>query len=186
MSGQATKTDLTETEVIIIGVICAVILLSLIIVLIVIICRRRTNAKDYGNSSSAVSRPVVPNLQTNGNSMGPPKPQRGPDNQGSLGNGFDPPPQYQSVINNGSDTSYDSQLAKYENEMNMRNMHNLKNEAYYGVQNGSPSTPRKDPHHFLEAHDDRKDMSKGGPESGYSTPEGQQQKPKKVIYEVVV
>lgn len=42
---------------------------------------------------------------------------------GSLGNGFDPPPQYQSVINNGSDTSYDSQLAKYENEMNMRNMH---------------------------------------------------------------
>ena len=41
--GQATKTDLTETEVIIIGVICAVILLSLIIVLIVIICRRRTN-----------------------------------------------------------------------------------------------------------------------------------------------
>nr|XP_022324677.1 hemicentin-1-like isoform X3 [Crassostrea virginica] len=200
---QATKTDLTETEVIIIGVICAVILLSLIIVLIVIICRRRTNAKDYGNSSSAVSRPVVPNLQTNGNSMGPPKPQRGPDNQGidflylrcmgvagsravshssnhtyrSLGNGFDPPPQYQSVINNGSiplDTSYDSQLAKYENEMNMRNMHR------------SPSTPRKDPHHFLEAHDDRKDMSKGGPESGYSTPEGQQQKPKKVIYEVVV
>lgn len=45
---------------------------------------------------------------------------------GSLGHGFDPPPQYQSVINNGSiplDTSYDSQLAKYENEMNMRNMH---------------------------------------------------------------
>nr|XP_034301640.1 uncharacterized protein LOC105328290 isoform X4 [Crassostrea gigas] len=184
---QSQKTDLTETEVIIIGVICAVILLSLIIVLIVIICRRRTNAKDYGNSSTTVSRPV-PNLQTNGNSVGPPKPQRGPDNQGSLGNGFDPPPQYQSVINNGSiplDTSYDSQLAKYENEMNMRNMHNLKNEAYYGVHNGSPSTPRKDPHHFLEAQD-RKDLSKGGQESGYSTPEGQQQKPKKVIYEVVV
>lgn len=50
---------------------------------------------------------------------------------------------------------------------------------------GSPSTPRKDPHHFLEAQD-RKDLSKGGQESGYSTPEGQQQKPKKVIYEVVV
>uniref|UniRef100_K1QUJ4 Uncharacterized protein n=1 Tax=Magallana gigas TaxID=29159 RepID=K1QUJ4_MAGGI len=128
--GQSQKTDLTETEVIIIGVICAVILLSLIIVLIVIICRRRTNAKDYGNSSTTVSRPV-PNLQTNGNSVGPPKPQRGPDNQ------------------------------------------------------GSPSTPRKDPHHFLEAQD-RKDLSKGGQESGYSTPEGQQQKPKKVIYEVVV
>lgn len=142
MSGQSQKTDLTETEVIIIGVICAVILLSLIIVLIVIICRRRTNAKDYGNSSTTVSRPV-PNLQTNGNSVGPPKPQRGPDNQ------------------------------------------DLKNEAYYGVHNGSPSTPRKDPHHFLEAQD-RKDLSKGGQESGYSTPEGQQQKPKKVIYEVVV
>lgn len=46
---------------------------------------------------------------------------------------IDPPPQYQSVINNGSiplDTSYDSQLAKYENEMNMRNMH-----SKYQVQN---------------------------------------------------
>lgn len=43
--GQSQKTDLTETEVIIIGVICAVILLSLIIVLIVIICRRRTNGR---------------------------------------------------------------------------------------------------------------------------------------------
>lgn len=77
MSGQSQKTDLTETEVIIIGVICAVILLSLIIVLIVIICRRRTNAKDYGNSSTTVSRPV-PNLQTNGNSVGPPNPRGGP------------------------------------------------------------------------------------------------------------
>ncbi|XP_061183978.1 cell adhesion molecule DSCAM-like isoform X2 [Saccostrea echinata] len=211
---QADKTDLSETEVIIIGVICAVILLSLIIVLIVIICRRRTNAKHYGNPSTSVSRPVTTTLQTNGNSLGPPKPQRGQDNQGidflfldglgvsgsrgvshysnhaycSLGNGFDPPPQYQSVVKNGSiplDTSYDSQLAKYENEMNMRNMHNLKNEAYFGVQNGSPSTPRKDPHHFLEAPDDRKDVSKGGQESGYSTPEGHV-KPKKVIYEVVV
>lgn len=43
--GQSQKNDLTETEVIIIGVICAVILLSLIIVLIVIICRRRTNGR---------------------------------------------------------------------------------------------------------------------------------------------
>ncbi|XP_056010232.1 hemicentin-1-like isoform X3 [Ostrea edulis] len=184
---QAQKTDLTETEVIIIGVICAIILLGLIIVLIVIICRRRTNAKQFGNPTSSVSRPV-PSLQTNGNSGGPPKPQRGQDNQGSLGNGFDPPPQYQSVINNGSiplDTSYDSQLAKYENEMNMRNMHNLKNEAFYRGQNGSPSTLRKDPPNFLEAQDERKDTSKSGQESGYSTPEGQQ-KPKKVIYEVVV
>lgn len=32
-------------------------------------------------SSLFFSRPV-PNLQTNGNSVGPPKPQRGPDNQG--------------------------------------------------------------------------------------------------------
>lgn len=32
-------------------------------------------------SSFFFSRPV-PNLQTNGNSVGPPKPQRGPDNQG--------------------------------------------------------------------------------------------------------
>lgn len=143
MSGQADKTDLSETEVIIIGVICAVILLSLIIVLIVIICRRRTNAKHYGNPSTSVSRPVTTTLQTNGNSLGPPKPQRGQDNQ------------------------------------------DLKNEAYFGVQNGSPSTPRKDPHHFLEAPEDRKDVSKGGQESGYSTPDGHV-KPKKVIYEVVV
>lgn len=53
--GQAQKTDLTETEVIIIGVICAVILLSLIIVLIVIICRRRTN----GRRPIHVARPSI-------------------------------------------------------------------------------------------------------------------------------
>ena len=38
----------------------------------------------------------------------------------------DPPPSYNGVVSTGRitlDTSYDSQIEKYENEMNMRNMH---------------------------------------------------------------
>ncbi|KAK3107143.1 hypothetical protein FSP39_008031 [Pinctada imbricata] len=170
--------DLSETEVIIIGCVCLGILGVLIGVLIYIVCRRRRNAKQYESRVNQQSRQNMQPTQVNGNGIAPPKPQRTYDSQDSDG----PPPSYNGVIANGllsQDSSYDSQVEKYQNEMNMRNLHHLSPDA------GSPHTPRKDPAHFVDLTEDRIDNStRTGQESGYSTADGP--KPKKVIYEVVV
>ena len=73
MSGQTSTPDLTETEVIIIGCVCAAILIALLTVLVCIIIRRRKLAKQLPPQAP-------PNLAANGHAMPPQKPPRGYEN----------------------------------------------------------------------------------------------------------
>ena len=75
MSGQTSTPDLTETEVIIIGCVCAAILIALLTVLVCIIIRRRKLAKQLPPQAP-------PNLAANGHAMPPQKPPRGYENTG--------------------------------------------------------------------------------------------------------
>ncbi|XP_071172518.1 cell adhesion molecule CEACAM5-like isoform X14 [Mytilus edulis] len=134
--------DLTETEVIIIGCVCAAILVALLTVLVCIICRRRNLAKQLPPQTS-------PNIAANGHTNIPPqKPPRGYDNTGIQGldlvqthgahagvsyinpsyshddysemnrNGYPPFPRHNGNVPIDHDSSYDPE---YENEMNRLN-----------------------------------------------------------------
>ncbi|KAL3885257.1 hypothetical protein ACJMK2_025345 [Sinanodonta woodiana] len=187
--------DLSETQVIIIGCVCAAVLVILLIVLVVIICKRRQRLKKSAENETSAHRtqtqPVNGTVTTD-------KPRQGYENQDDTPmdtrNGYPPNPHYTRGESIPLDTSYDSQLEKqmFENEMNRRNA-NLNGDPYYNEKRGdlsfsnfsnSPRTPTKDPQQFITLKEDFKIEGGGGMESGYSTPE--HQKPKKVIYEVVV
>ncbi|KAK7105663.1 uncharacterized protein [Littorina saxatilis] len=192
---------LTERDVIIIACVCAVIIITLLIVLICFICRRRrANGKEYDNSG-------VPPPASNG---GVPvkKMQQGPGQSYDNADGRYPtfasssehPPTYwdsnspdhdlDGHYDHRNNLSFDSQIDRqlYEHELNRRN-----DLAIYGRADGfrgqqesihmqsRPMSPSKDKYIDLE---DRKDPSLQSQESGYST--GDINKPKKVIYEVVV
>ncbi|XP_063441730.1 hemicentin-1-like isoform X11 [Mytilus trossulus] len=134
--------DLTETEVIIIGCVCAAILVALLTVLVCIICRRRNLAKQLPPQTS-------PTIAANGHTNIPPqKPPRGYDNTGIQGldlvqthgahagvsyinpsyshddysemnrNGYPPFPRHNGNVPIDHDSSYDPE---YENEMNRLN-----------------------------------------------------------------
>ncbi|XP_045209510.2 hemicentin-1-like isoform X2 [Mercenaria mercenaria] len=185
--------DLTETQVIIIGCVCATILIVLLIILVCIIWRRRQKNKNYTND------PHSPRTVQQGNGALPSQKPRTYDNQDGLHfdnrNGY--PVQY--VSNPGDnypmgDLSYDSHSydKQYEYEMNRRNA-NISDPYYSEKQGdlsfsgGSPRTPTKDPQQFIgvpEEHIKEGGSFGSGNESGYSTPD--KAKPKKVIYEVVV
>ncbi|KAK3577322.1 hypothetical protein CHS0354_008417 [Potamilus streckersoni] len=181
--------DLSETQVIIIGCVCAAVLVILLIVLVVIICKRRQRLKKSSENETAAHRtqtqPVNGTVPTD-------KPRQGYENQDDIPmdtrNGYPPNPHYTHGESVPLDTSYDSQLEKqmFENEMNRRNA-NLNGDSYYNEKRGdlsfsnfsnSPRTPTKDPQQFINLADDRKGEGGGGTESGYSTPE--HQKPKKI------
>ncbi|XP_052061423.1 cell adhesion molecule DSCAM-like isoform X3 [Mytilus californianus] len=133
--------DLTETEVIIIGCVCAAILVALLTVLVCIICRRRKLAKQLPPQTST-------NLAANGHAIPPQKPPRGYENTGIQGldlvqthgahagvsyinpsyshddysemnrNGYPPFPRHNGNVPIDHDSSYDPE---YENEMNRLN-----------------------------------------------------------------
>ncbi|XP_021371649.1 nephrin-like isoform X2 [Mizuhopecten yessoensis] len=213
---QPSNPDLSATEVIAIGAVCAAILIVLLCVLVYFICRRRQNnaAKDYENSQNA-NRQTQP---VNGNI--PPKPKRGFDNPGMDTTEFTESYQldgsrgmsgstnmysglnhmnYPSRANNhnGSapngniplDTSYDSQLEKrlYENEMNRRN-DNLNSEAYNKQTDSSfHGAPRRDQQQYIDLHpEDHKEGGSFGSGMESGYSTPDPSKPKKVIYEVVV
>ncbi|XP_041373665.1 nephrin-like isoform X2 [Gigantopelta aegis] len=179
---------LTERDVIIIASICAVIIVTLLVVLVCFICRRRRLAgKDYQSEAATAQRtPPV-----NGTAPPPQKQSQTFDNaDGPLDL---KPPGYnrgRHLQPNGHvphDTSYDSQLEKrmYENEMNRRNENVSKSDMYRPERQGDlhfhgpPRSPTKDKYIDLEEKSDPR--LHGG---GHDTPEPN--KPKKVIYEVVV
>ncbi|XP_071095594.1 nephrin-like isoform X1 [Haliotis cracherodii] len=83
------------------------------------------------------------------------------------------------------DTSYDSQKEKqiFENEMNRRNENNSKGSRPGELQfHGIPRSPTKEK--YMDLEEKKEGSLQSGQESGYSTPDPN--KPKKVIYEVVV
>ncbi|XP_060578910.1 hemicentin-1-like isoform X2 [Ruditapes philippinarum] len=185
--------DLTKTQVIIIGCVCATILTVLLIILVCIIFKRRRKNKNYTND------PHSPRTVQQGNGAIPSQKPRTYDNQDGLHfdnrNGY--PVQYVSNPRDNypmGDMSYDSQSydKQYEFEMNRRNA-NISDPFYSEKQGdlsfngGSPRTPTKDPQQFIgvpEEHTKEGGSFGSGNESGYSTPD--KAKPKKVIYEVVV
>lgn len=176
---QSSTPDLTETEVIIIGCVCAAILIALLTVLVCIIVRRRMQAKQMP--------PQTPNiLAANGHANPPQKPPRGFENTDSELNRNGYPPFPRPNGNVPLDTSYDPE---FENEMNRRNA-NKSNSNYYNEKQGdisftgTPRTPTKDRQYIDMPAEDRKGDFNNGPESGYNTQDNP--KPKKVIYEVVV
>lgn len=197
---QPNTPDLTETQVIIIGCVCAAILVVLLVILVCIIWRRRQRNKNHTND------PHSPRTVQQGNGAIPSQKQRGYENTDGLHldnrNGY--PVQYISSPGDNypigdnypmGDMSYDSQLyeKQYEYEMNRRNA-NISGDQYYNdkqadmsFNGGSPRTPTKDPQQFInlpEEHTKEGGSFGSGNESGYSTPD--KVKPKKVIYEVVV
>ncbi|XP_070201797.1 uncharacterized protein [Littorina saxatilis] len=167
---------LTERDVIIIACVCAVIIITLLIVLICFICRRRrANGKEYDNSG-------VPPPASNG---GVPvkKMQQGPgqsyDNAGMV--------LHDSPDRGTSSVPLSSNGAPRSAHANTTNVQcNGRADGFRGQQESihmqsRPMSPSKDKYIDLE---DRKDPSLQSQESGYST--GDINKPKKVIYEVVV
>lgn len=179
MSGQTSTPDLTETEVIIIGCVCAAILIALLTVLVCIIIRRRKLAKQLPPQAP-------PNLAANGHAMPPQKPPRGYENTDSdlNRNGYPPFPRQNGNV--PLDTSYDPE---FENEMNRRNANKSSGNYYNEKQQdisftGTPRSPTKERQFIDIPSNDRKGDFINCPESGYNTPDNP--KPKKVIYEVVV
>ena len=159
MSDMSNTPDLTETEVIIIGCVCAAILIALLIVLVCIIIRRRKLAKQLPPQTP-------PNVASNGHAP-PQKPPRGLDNTDDYQrNGYLAP----SPRPNGN-------LPHHANKSNYFN--EKQGDLSFS---GSPRSPTKDKQ-FLDMSDERLEYN-NGQESGYNTQDNP--KPKKVIYEVVV
>ncbi|XP_071172506.1 cell adhesion molecule DSCAM-like isoform X4 [Mytilus edulis] len=207
--------DLTETEVIIIGCVCAAILVALLTVLVCIICRRRNLAKQLPPQTRHSVRFATndkyqtvafeylrsPNIAANGHTNIPPqKPPRGYDNTDSEmnRNGYPPFPRHNGNVPIDHDSSYDPE---YENEMNRLNANqvprfgsdfeeqdksNYFNEKQGDISfTGSPRSPIKDKQYIDMSSEHRKGDLINGQESGYNTPDNPKP-PKKVIYEVVV
>lgn len=180
MSGSSSTPDLTETEVIIIGCVCAAILVALLTVLVCIICRRRNLAKQLPPQTST-------NLAANGHAIPPQKPPRGYENTDSEmnRNGYPPFPRHNGNVPIDHDSSYDPE---YENEMNRLNANksNYFNEKQADISfTGSPRSPVKEKQYIDMSSEHRKGDLINGQESGYNTPDNSKP-PKKVIYEVVV